>query len=88
MVTERELMREKLHDGSTFYFKIDTLSGHAEITGSGLWIFDLNSGALLASDQFYKVTSLMRVDDRADIKFVEDFIYVDVTMHYNYEFTY
>ena len=88
VVTERELMEEKLHDGSTFYFKIDTLGGHAEITGSGMWVFDIDKGELLSSDQFYKVTSLMRVDDRADIKSVDDFIYVDVTIHYKYKFSY
>ncbi len=87
-VTERDLMGEKLKDGSTFYFKIDTLGGHAEITGSGMWVFDIEKGALLSSNQFYKVTSLMRVDDRADIKSVEDFIYVDVTIHYKYKFGY
>ena len=88
ITTEKELMETKIHDGSTFYFEIERLFGYGEVSGSGLWIFDLEKGALLSSDHFYKITSLMGNDSSKEIKSAENFTYVDVTMNLKYKFSY
>lgn len=84
--TEQELMLQKAKDGSTFYFDLDNLAGHAEVSGTGVWTFDMDKGMIVDSNQFFKITSLMKRKDLKEIKEVSDFIYVDINMKFLYKF--
>ena len=83
---EEDLLRQKIEDGSAFYLRLDTLSGHAEISGSGVWFFDTAKGCVISGESFYKITSLMRKDNRAEIEKFNDFYYADIYMRCSYKF--
>lgn len=84
--TEKELMEQKVKDGSTFFFELDNLAGHAEVSGTGVWTFDIEKGMIKDSNQFFKITSLMKKKDKKEIEKVSDFIYVDINMNFKYSF--
>lgn len=82
----RQLMRQKLDDGSTFFLHLYKYRGHAEITGSGIWQFDIEEGCLVFSEQFFRFTSLVSDRELEEAEKLTDYIYMNVNLHSVYNF--
>lgn len=81
----KQLMAQKLEQGSTFWLRMEKYFGHAEISGSGFWDFDIEKGTLAYSEQNYRFTTLA-LDRKVDVENFDEYIYMDVNLKIIYNF--